>query len=686
MLRVIEDTKLTNIADAIREKNRTEEQMTVDLMPDAIRSIQGGGSGEKVTKKDVNFYDYDGEILYSYTAAETAELTDMPTLPTMEGMICQGWNLTLDYVKAYTADYGKCDIGATYITDDGKTRLYIRIDSDARMELPLYFSQTVAHGVTIDWGDGSSHETVAGTGNVNTKHIYGGIGEYLITMEPKNGCELGFGNGTEETSIFGAMRAYTNMLQDIRIGRGVTIIDDCAFINCHSLVSITIPNSVTIIGECTFFYCYLLKSITIPNSVTSIDGNEFASCYGLKSIMIPNSVTSIGGYAFESCHSLVSITIPNSVASIYNDAFINCYGLKSIMIPNSVKSIDKAAFYGCNRLKSIMIPNSVTSIALAVLRYCYVITSITIPNSVTIIGDEAFYDCKSMKYYDFSKHTAVPTLENKNAFYNMPADCEIRVPTALLIEWKEKQNWNYYADHIISPTISIENIRKIFLIYENTKTVSLKYEKGYEWNGEEIIVNVSSSDETIVSIENIIVGEDTITFDAVSNRKEGQATITVSGAWGDCVDEKSTTIDVLETIPAATYSVEAIDGASYGFALNADGYYESRNKGVKNSAAVCKMKFDTKGIYNLYLDCINSGESNYDYGILSNVDTELKLTNTADTTGIFWSFKGKSSTDVQTVDYGILEAGEHFIYIKYRKDESGNSGNDSLQFKLRMEA
>ena len=44
-----------------------------------------------------------------------------------------------------------------------------------------------------------------------------------------------------------------------------------------------------------------------------------------------------------------------------------------------------------------------------------------------------------------------------------------------------------------------------------------------------------------------------------------------------------------------------------------------------------------------------------------------------------------SSTSVQTVDYGVLEAGEHFIYVKYRKDSSVNSGNDSLQFKVRLE-
>ncbi|MGN0134960.1 MAG: leucine-rich repeat domain-containing protein [Anaerotignum sp.] len=448
MLRVIEDTKLKNIADAIREKNRTEEQMTVDVMPDAIRSIQTA-SGEKVPKKDVNFYDYDGEILYSYTAAETAELTEMPALPIREGLICQGWNMTLDYVKAYTADYGKCDIGATYITDDGKTRLYIRIESDGRMELPLYFSQTVAHGVTIDWGDGSSQETVAGTGSVNTKHTYGSIGEYLITMEPEIGCELGFGNEIENTSIFNDLQLYGNMLQDIRIGRGVTSIGEYALYNCIGLASITIPNSVTSIGEGVFYDCYCLTYITIPNSVTSIGKYAFYECYCLASITIPNSVTSIGEYAFYNCKCLGNTTIPNSVISIGEDAFYECYCLTHITIPNSVTSIGEYAFYNCKCLGNTTIPNSVTSIVRSAFADCYCLASITIPNSVTSIGEYAFYSCKSMKYYDFSKHTEVPTLVSINAFSKIPSDCEIRVPAALEEAWKAATNWVNYARYIV---------------------------------------------------------------------------------------------------------------------------------------------------------------------------------------------------------------------------------------------
>ena len=75
------------------------------------------------------------------------------------------------------------------------------------------------------------------------------------------------------------------------------------------------------------------------------------------------------------------------------------------------------------------------------------------------------------------------------------------------------------------------------------------------------------------------------------------------------------------------------------------------------------------------------GESNYDYGILYNLDTEVPLIyEVGDESAIYYSFKGKSSSFVNVV-YQI-PAGEHFIYVKYRKDSSTDSGDDTFTFKF----
>ena len=246
-----------NIAAAIREKNGLTAAYKPSEMAEAIRAIQTGGGSGSVSPKEVNFYDYDGTLVAAYTVAEAKALTALPDGPVHERLVFQGWNWTLDKVKALTRPM---NVGAMYITDDGKTRLYIRIAAEGRMNVPLCFSQTVAGGVTIDWGDGSGTETLAETGNVSTTHTYPGVGDYVITLDPADGCTLGLGSGSSSYCVMGSAgdngRVYCNMLQKVELGRSVTSIGSYAFFYCYSLTSVTIPDGVTSIWSGAFSYCY----------------------------------------------------------------------------------------------------------------------------------------------------------------------------------------------------------------------------------------------------------------------------------------------------------------------------------------------------------------------------------------------------------------------------------------------
>ena len=133
----------------------------------------------------------------------------------------------------------------------------------------------------------------------------------------------------------------------------------------------------------------------------------------------------------------------------------------------------------------------------------------------------------------------------------------------------------------------------------------------------------------------------------------------------------------------STWTVEAISGASYGFELNSSGYYESKNKGVDNSYAICRVKLNLSTKARVIFNCINYAESNYDYGLLGNVDTALTLSASADSS-VAKSFKGSSQSAVQTFAYSI-EEGEHFIDVKYRKDGSVNNNNDTFQFTVEIQ-
>lgn len=137
----------------------------------------------------------------------------------------------------------------------------------------------------------------------------------------------------------------------------------------------------------------------------------------------------------------------------------------------------------------------------------------------------------------------------------------------------------------------------------------------------------------------------------------------------------------------STFDVTAVPNAKYGFELNSAGYYVSKNYHIANSAALCKVVFNVSTETQVRLDCINSGENNYDYGIISQLDKTLTTSTNDDgntgTTNVLKNFKGSSSTNVQTVTLTV-PAGEHFIYVKYRKDGSGDNNNDTLQFKVNL--
>ena len=449
----VNQSDLVSVANAIRTKGGTSEAlMFPDGFVSAVQAIQAGGGG--AIPKDVNFYDYDGMLLYSYTLEEAQALTALPDGPTHDGLVFDGWNYSLESVKSLTR---AMNIGAMYSTDDGMTRIYIHLeDGRTRPILGICPNGTV----TVDWGDGTEPDTLIGTSLATVKwtptHNYASPGDYVIKLTVDGEAQL---DGSSDFNAYSYIlrydsgtnprnRVYQNSILKVEIGDGIRI-GNSAFQNCSSLSNITIPHSVTSIGNYAFNSCYSLPHITIPDGVTSIGKYAFGACSSLSNITIPDGVTSIGDGVFNNCSSLSNITIPDGVTSIGSGVFSNCYSLPHITIHDGVTSIGSSVFGNCYSLSNITIPDGVTSIGSGVFSNCYSLPHITIPDGVTSIGSNAFKNCYSMKYYDFTALTAIPTLSNTNAFMSIPADCEIRVPAALADEWKTATNWAAHAKYIV---------------------------------------------------------------------------------------------------------------------------------------------------------------------------------------------------------------------------------------------
>lgn len=134
---------------------------------------------------------------------------------------------------------------------------------------------------------------------------------------------------------------------------------------------------------------------------------------------------------------------------------------------------------------------------------------------------------------------------------------------------------------------------------------------------------------------------------------------------------------------ASDYTVSFVSG--YNFTKNAAGFYESQNFGMHNSYALAKVTFNLKTAGDVTFDVINYAESSYDFGIFSNIDAILTTSSSADNSNVYKSFSGLQSPNITHVIYNNVSAGEHFVYVKYKKDGSANAGYDSLQFRLATE-
>lgn len=434
--KTVQDSSLTLVADAIRAKGGTSAQLEFPTdFVSAIGAIPTGG-GSSVMPRDVNFYDYDGTIVDSYTASEFAALSAMPANPSHTGLIAQGWNWSLTNAKTYVAKYGKLNIGQMYVTTSGDTEIDIQLGIGRNKP---YLGVCVDGTVDIDWGDGSAHDTLTSNSAYNTmktiQHIYPDTGEpFTIKLHMESG-ELGFrGDGTSSTGSqvlyngstvrTNGQRAYQAAIKAVRLGNNCVVLTDKSFQYCRALSTVTIPKAVTRIDMQAFQYCNALISLTIPDSITYIDSSICSMCSSLSAVSFPEGATNIGYSFVYQCSALKSLTIPEGATSIDESLLNTCPSLSSLVIPEGVTEIGRSAFQGCEAL-----------------------ISLTIPKSVTTIESQAFYWCRSLTTLVF-KPTTPPTLANAYVFYEFPSDLVVYVPAGTLATYQNATNYTNMASYM----------------------------------------------------------------------------------------------------------------------------------------------------------------------------------------------------------------------------------------------
>ena len=425
---------LKKVADAIRTKGGTTAEL---VYPDEFITAIGNIRTEPPEESDINFWDYDGTLLYSWTLAELATKTELPPLPSHDGLICQGWNWTLQDIK----DAGReLDIGALYITDDGKTRLYVDVDTETWDDFVLNYWQDPRNATTVDWGDGTTPETVNKDSWIEHRHVYASSGSYVITMSVKEGTTMRLGNGSSGRKLIANDETDSGrcaMLRRVEVGARVTTITDQTFQFCSRLESISIPQNVEVEGTVTFNQATQLRVIVIQ-SITNMF-RTFYNCTNLRAIAGPGTMDYTDVY-----------TLSYTALRQLNAAVTTAYATQALERVH-IKAVNGRVgdFSGDPSLLEATIPADATTFVAAAFQGDNALRRVTCLGNIASIPAQVFQRCYPLRFVDFTHCTAVPTLANVNAFDSTHAQLEIRVPASLADAWKAATNWSSLADHIV---------------------------------------------------------------------------------------------------------------------------------------------------------------------------------------------------------------------------------------------
>ena len=470
---LVTDKQITSIADAIRAKTGSNQQLEFpDEFIEAIEEIQTGSSSDD----RVIFIDYDGTVVQKYTVEEAQALTSLPANPSHPRLIAQGWNWTLEQIKAQLSETGgDVVVGQLYTTVSGAIEIDITLDDPDLLSPYLIYA---ANGeFEIDWGDNSTNDNISGTSwNTikNIQHIYSAIGNYTIKLIPStqeslinfynsgnsysgvlsNNASRGYGSYYSNTIINIHLtnnyyiRGYDfNKLNNLKTithsnnmilssSYGNFYLNECCNLtcitfpqqfqkfsgtckSCYTLKYCSLPYTITQLSSSAFYYCQLLQTITISKNLTTFsEGSIFSCCYALEKIILPETILSIPSSIFSSCYNLKKIKFSQNLTSINSDAFYDCYNLENITIPNSVTSIGSGAFRTCHNLIITKIPSTMTALGNYFFSGQYFLETILIPPHITTLGAYLFQHCYNLKQMVIPSTVTTFTSDGTQMFYN----------------------------------------------------------------------------------------------------------------------------------------------------------------------------------------------------------------------------------------------------------------------------
>ena len=434
--KLYEESRIAAIAEKIREKTGTDETYTTAEMPSGVEAVYeagaaSGGGAKVVEEKDVNFYDYDGTLLYSYTVVEAQALTELPPAPTpkRDFLVFDEWNWTLEQIKEINLPV---NVGATYTTIDGSIYAVVNISDPDLKTITLNFGIDGTSGLlcTLDWGDGETEELYYSNGNTfSHTHTYSSLGVYTIVLRSNYRYNIGKGN---EMPFVDKSNKY--VLKEVYLTNAY--IQHSGLRYQAALECINISKEYPNITYSTFISCNALKALIFPATCKTIITSGVDEVSSLEVVSFPYSMEQIGyNTAGQSC--IRQVTIPPKVTKV---GLGNVRSLKRVFFAEGCKTLDAQFADNAYALLKIDLPSTLTTMDVAALRNAKNLRTITIPVNVNSIQAQALSGCTSLQRIRFLP-TTPPTVANANAFSGIPTSCVVEVPAASLAAYQAATNY-----------------------------------------------------------------------------------------------------------------------------------------------------------------------------------------------------------------------------------------------------
>jgi len=197
-------------------------------------------------------------------------------------------------------------------------------------------------------------------------------------------------------------------------------------------------------------YCVRVKITTGTGTWTPGNGTTTTPIFGngaiwrLKRVVLNADVVTIQAHGMSDQHGADYIIAPY-VTTAVSGTFQNWYACQSASFPVLATAVSGAFqnWYSC-RSASFPVLTTAGSNAFQDWRACQ---SASFP-VLTTVGANCFASNRATHWYYFGA-TTPPTLTDANAFTNIAADCEIRVPAASLAAYQAATNWSVYAAYMV---------------------------------------------------------------------------------------------------------------------------------------------------------------------------------------------------------------------------------------------